>query len=343
MRGVSHRHMARTAPPGRCTHLYEAAIGYWDKHHESPTEAVAPAWDPHRSWVWRTFDERCPVANLLSVAAGPPDAAPDWFPSGRALNIVFVGDSLDKHIMQAFCELNTTRTNLKWLVDENSGAGICRGAALTVSNFRIFGLARPSQNHLLRRYESREPSSLYWDTHYRLHRLLKRDLPDSESLDAIVLHSGVWDLSRPTTKTDPVSIKYLMEYRKAVHNISRLVHKRFPHAKVFWRTGPPTGYRDAKPRPALVTRTKKSQVALHNALKDAVDLDFTAGKVDGHVLDWFNMLVGWSHLTDTENKIHYPPVVNLAFLNLVLNVLREHIVAPVVTKARYVKHKDTNE
>ena len=102
--------------------------------------------------------------------------------------------------MQAFCGLNITKTTLKWLVHEQSGAGICRGAALTISNFRIFGLARPSQPHLLRTYESREPSALYWDTHFRLHKVLKRDVPDAETLDAIVLHSGVWDLSRPTTR-----------------------------------------------------------------------------------------------------------------------------------------------
>ena len=263
------------------------------------------------------------MADLLSAAAGAPPESPTWYPSPY-LRVLFIGDSLDKHLMQGFCRLDKNRTKIKWLVHKQSGTGICRGAALTVANYRIFGLARPSQQYLLPKYEKRQPISQTWDTYYRLSTMLKRDMPDATSFDAIVLHSGVWDLSRPTTTTDPVRLATVREYHAAVRNISQLMRRQFPRSKIFWRSGPPVGHRDSAPKgKAFVTRTVKSQHVLHSALKDAVNRERRAGNVDGDVLDWFGMLTGYTYLAAADrNKIHYPEIVDLAFLNLFLNALR---------------------
>jgi hypothetical protein len=312
------------ARPGRCSALYERCIGYWDKHHERTVDGAPPLWDRNRSWSWQTYDDACPVADLLSASAGPLESAPKWFPRPGGLKVLFIGDSLDKHLMQKFCELDRRQLKLKWLVSNFSGAGTCTGGALVASNYRIFGLAAPSQLRLLPRYEKRQPSALHWDTRYRLEHLLLRDLPEAAlPLDAIVLHSGVWDLSRPLTSTDPVPLSTALAYHAAVRDISKLMRRLFPRTLLFWRTGPPVGHHDAPPS-SWLTRTHKSQATLHAALKDAVDLERAAGNVDSDVLDWFAMCTGYSHVTAAD-RIHYPPAVDLAFFNLFLNALRERM------------------
>ena len=276
-------------PATRCSQLYERAIGYWDFHHENHAPARIPIWDQNRSWSWHTFDRRCPIDDLLSAAAGPPESAPSWFPAG-GLKVLFVGDSLDKHLMQGFCKLEDSsskhpvsqkkktpmrnleelaeplkkkkkeakkkkKKKIQWFVHKESGMGVCKNAALQLSNYRIFGLGRPSQQRLLPKYENRQPMPLTWDTHYRLETLLFQDLgaAAAASLDAIVLHSGVWDLSRPKTDVDPVTLAVAAEYHAAVRNISKLMRRRFPRAKIFWRTGPPVGYRDGPLRNASIS------------------------------------------------------------------------------------------
>ena len=313
-------------PPAHCSRTYERAIGYWDKFNEVAS-SVPALWDRNRNWSWHTFDDRCPVDDLLSDAANSLANAPSWFPAG-GLRVLLIGDSLDKSIMTAFCELGEKRTAVRWLVHEGSGAGICRGAALTLVNYRIFGLANYSQPYLLPRYETRRPKPRVWDTRYRLQRLLPRDVPNASSFDAIILHSSAWDLSRPLTTTDPATVATARAYHAAVRNVSHLMRRSYPRSRIFWRTSPPLGFDDGPPI-AGVTRTKKSQTMLHNALKDAVDEERRAGNVDGDVLDWHNMLGGYSHLAKKDpNRVHYPRQLGLAFFNLFLNALRARMQRP---------------
>ena len=91
----------------------------------------------------------------------------------RKLSVLLVGDSLDRNIVQHFCNLSSAFVhadlpNVTW---DNSCAyrgrrpgvihrGKCKGSSscsapngVTVSNFFIFGLVRPSQQHLAIAYE----------------------------------------------------------------------------------------------------------------------------------------------------------------------------------------------
>ena len=65
------------------------------------------------------------------------------------------------------------------------------------------------------------------------------------------------------------------------------------------------------------TRTHRNQAVLNNAIRTAAASVPRVG-----VLDWSNMLQGYTSLLDPKDRRHYPPGPSLAYLNLLLNVGR---------------------
>jgi hypothetical protein len=203
-----------------------------------------------------------------------------------------------------------------------------------VSNFFIFGLVRPSQQHLAIAYEPRRPAHQTLDTSYRLQTLLQQDIADAAHLDAIVLSSCLWDLSYPVTNTSTVTDAFLLEYHAAIARHTRALRRLYPSAMLFWKTCFPTkgGLDRPDERPAgntpgevhpLVTRTRKSQGLLNNALEAAVRELQASGEPDVQLIDAWKMMHGFSYLA-TDGR-HYPRGPSLAVLNLVLNAVKESL------------------
>ena len=175
----------------------------------------------------------------------------------------------------------------------------------------------------------KEPRAL--EPAYRLETLLPRDVPDAPDATVLVLHSCLWDLSSPGTTTDPASAIFAQRYEAAVRNLTALARRRFPRAHLFWRTCPPTAYPDGRPG-ANITRTVRSQAMLNNAVKHAVRAMRRAGEHDVTLIDWSNMLLGYTHVLDPSDRRHYPSGPTLAYFNLLLNVLRERGLVPWETE-----------
>jgi hypothetical protein len=259
-----------------------------------------------------------------------------------------------------------SRSSLQLQVEKNKSKGLLpptatlrtctTGRSFALTAFQWFGIVSPGPSWIPpgprpRRYTNvydataarwkmmdnswmaRNRDKRWWDEPrtlepaYRLETLLPRDVPDAPDATVLVLHSCLWDLSSPATTTDPASAIFAQRYEAAVRNLTAVARRGFPRAHIFWRTCPPTSYPDGHPG-ANITRTVRSQAMLNNAVKHAVGAMQRSGEHDVALIDWSNMLLGYTHVLDPNDRRHYPAGPTLAFFNLLLNVLRDRGLVP---------------
>ena len=252
------------------------------------------------------------------------------WPLGRTLKVALVGDSLDRKIVQYICNLeDAKRHGFKEtvLVHKRSQEYVCSNGRVRLVSYQLFGLVEPSQPEIAKIVERRGPKQLTWSSEHRLTRLLQKDVPDIHSFDAMTVHSCLWDLSQPVTTSDPLKVRYALQFAEKVRNLSFTLRDEYPTLLRYWRTCPPTNgkrypLKAELEEDAQITRTQRSQAVLNNAISTVI-VQFSQNsdtKLVSHgVMDWDHMMNGQSMMA--VDGRHYPVGPALAYFNLFLNAL----------------------
>jgi hypothetical protein len=303
------------------------------------------------------------IGGSSSSSSRPHQQPPAWFPNGK-LDVLLLGDSLDQHMVVALCEAGKRygfRATGAALAEPGKKAGrgavfsSCGNGVFRLSAYRLFGIhptlvAMPDVAVKDDARGLKDAGVLL--AARRLGELLPTDVPDFDKVQAMVLSSCLWDLSRPVTVSDPMPLESVLTYQQEVHRLVRLLKHRYPLKQLYLRTSPPLNEQALMQPPAIrnkqqagggrwkkgrggggrdassvklvgdntAGRTLRNQHMLNQALAFAAAQEYEEGFLDADALRWDSMLTGYHTLA--KDGRHYPPAPSLAFLNLFLNVFR---------------------
>mmetsp|Transcript_8004 Transcript_8004/g.16354 ORF Transcript_8004/g.16354 Transcript_8004/m.16354 type:complete len:664 (+) Transcript_8004:104-2095(+) len=299
---------------------YEKAIGHFKESHSQVRK-------PDSNWVWIGDEKECPVEDYIGSLVSRKVLTSD-----EPLNILFIGDSLDRHLVTSLCSLLPSTTfpfsdehsNNPDDLLANTGPAhenavrLCKSGAMTIAHFKIFGMKKPCDNGgLVERTDDRPQHT----TAMRIREYLPHDVLQHLNGGPIIAMIGscLWDLSRDCTVSKNIEPGFLDEYTEGIlENFQAL--QDVGVKDVFWRTCPPVtaSYNDEM-KGMNWGRTRENQMVLNQRLVHVVENNNI-----GHVVDWWQMMSS-GHVPerniDMQDGRHYGAGPGLAFLNMFFNAL----------------------
>ena len=210
------------------------------------------------SWTWKLEREDCPVENVLE-GLSQPESTFRGKKITKPLSFVLIGDSLDFKETMAVCrqteseflpfpwELPMENQNghparLNEGRNRNQEMALCvhRNHRFAMGQFKIFGMKRRCTNgKQAHREDTRESNT----TAERLLQFLypevtSRLVGNNKDPTAIMVNSGLWDLSEGCNDQVGISESYEREYREGIHMIHDAIRKLHPTSHLYWRVSP---------------------------------------------------------------------------------------------------------
>lgn len=290
------------------------------------------AWDPNGEWQWAPLDGACAVEDLVGALASGD--RPAWLRNTES--VVLVGDSVDRFAVGDFCAearaavasdwrplaapdaLATNSTSRKDVQFVGCARGVRGRDLFSVDHVKIFGLVKPCNPTMLEKIKPAMPNARERILAY----VGRREVPPT----LVVLHSCLWDLSVPCTTDRRPTADFARAYEAEAYATTAALRAALPHAQILWRTCPPVS-RETDGKTGS-TRSRQGQVVLNQALRRAVARLHRDGVVAAaSPIAWdLMMLTAWDRMEETGQNPdgrHFTPPARLAYVNLVLNVLRD--------------------
>jgi hypothetical protein len=263
--------------------------------------------------------------------------------------ILMLGDSLDRNMIHAICELWQGRETFlvprlhPHICYKQNGGGLLR-----IVYLNIFGMLRPcgaAEQLDPRPYNTTVERIIAWWP--RIQQGLARvsatattgtgtTMTPAPRIDFVSIGSSHWDLSEGCNDHPVIADSYRRDYQQGmqllVETLFTLILESNPSVPILWRTAPPVSpdysqYAHAHGR----GRIHENQIALNTILKDAVlgkggVAAAATNNINNHrIVDWWKVVtdavpLAWLNRDElaTDGR-HYSSCSSLAFFNAVLD------------------------